>query len=190
MEVTESALTGMPTIAHNKPDRKKSLLLFTMATLLIVSGLSAFGWSWLVRNDEYQYTQATAAVDKLRSQRDFSGAVSTLDVYLSGWGPHAHRYEAIISKGTVLETAGDYQAALAAYRVAETVNLDRKEPRAETKAIARVSERVGDIPTAIDYYQKTLDQVDPKAFDGPSNIKWLKDKIADLKRRNGQSNAS
>lgn len=172
---------------------KKRLLLVLVAVVLLAAAAGAA--YWVRSNDEASNSAPTETaaqkklqqdIDKaeeLRGSRDYDGAKAIWQDYVDGDYDNEQKYRAYLKLGALDETKGDCSSALNNYRQAE--KLGTGEWRAENEAIARCSEKTGDLRTALTYYQKTLDTF-PGGEEYSSDLRYYRNKIAKLKQQLGE----
>lgn len=126
-----------------------------------------------------KFQNAQANTDKLRGSQDYDAAKKVWQSYVDANATDEEKYKAYLQIGALDETKGDYKAALKTYYMAE--KLGDKKWRAENEAIARCSEKLGDLQTSLKYYQRTLDTF-PGGEEYDSDLRYYRDKIDSLKR--------
>lgn len=129
--------------------------------------------------DDKKYQQALGDGNKLRSSQNYDEAKQVWQQYVESSASNQEKYKAYIQIASLDETKGDYQAALQSYREAE--KLGTGEWRAENEAIARCSENIGDLQTAITYYQRSLDTF-PGGESYNGDMQYYRSKIEKLKQ--------
>jgi tetratricopeptide (TPR) repeat protein len=140
--------------------------------------MSVVVWMTAKSADAKDFDAAKSRLDAARAAHQFDVGISAMDSYLHGGWYRANRYEAYIYIGTMYEMKGEWSDALAAYRNAESHNPGGRQ--AEYGAIARVSERMGDKATAVQYYEKQLNAMQSTGTPDAEDVAWLKKRIATL----------
>ena len=168
--------------------RRKLAIAVAALTILIIAGivlwLSLAGRSDnsagadTATRDAQKFQETLADVDELRGSQDYDAAKQAWQGYIDEGAGDEQRYKALLQIGSIDETKGDCKAALVSYREAEKIGT--KEWRAENEAIARCSEKLGDLQTALTYYQRTLDTF-PGGEEYDSDLRYYKNKIEKLK---------
>jgi tetratricopeptide (TPR) repeat protein len=163
----------------------KGVLLVILA-VCVIGGVAGGVWytqrpdeAKTVVVDDEKYQQTLKDTGKLRATQDYDGAKKVWQGYIENDSTNAEKYKAYMQIAALDESKGDYQAALAGYREAE--KLGTGEWRAENEAIARCSEKLGDLQTALTYYQRTLDTF-PGGEQYDSDLRYYKNKIEKLKQ--------
>ncbi len=185
-EKVKSETANAVVVTTKKRWGPKKLLLIIVGLCGIAAVVAGSVWyaqrqdnTQTVTVDDKKYQQARTDSDKLRGSQDYDKAKEVWQAYTTGDASNQEKYKAYLQIASLDETKGDYQAALQNYREAE--KLGTGEWRAENEAIARCSERLGDLETAITYYQRTLDTF-PGNEKYDSDLRYYRNKIEKLKQ--------
>ena len=81
-----------------------------------------------------------------------------------------------VQQGVNYGNSGDYQKALAAYLEAEKAKSDFTT----SHLIGETYEALGDKPKAVEYYKKSITQLDPKAISYSSDKSYYESKVTEL----------
>ncbi len=177
---------GFSVVVAKRRSRKKLVIISVVVVALLAAGI--IGWVlWrspdskpgaaIVATEKYQKARGDA--DKLRGTQDYDGAKQVWQEYIDGKYSDEEKYKAYLQLASLDETKGDCKAALQNYYAAEKIG--KGEWRAENEAIGRCSEKLADFPTAIKYYQRTLDTF-PGGEAYNSDLNYYKNKIEKLKK--------
>lgn len=179
------------TVAKRRSPKKKLLYAAALLLLVTAAGLTFLSvrsaqqrekdYTVVVNSKDYQ--QARKDSTKLRGSQDYDAAKQVWQDYIKdeakGETADKQKYKAYLQLAALDETKGDCPAALKSYYAAEKIG--KGEWRAENEAIARCSEKLGDLPTAIKYYQRTLDTF-PGGEEYNSDLRYYRNKIDKLKK--------
>ncbi len=179
------------TVAESRSPKKKFIYAAALLLLVTAAGLTFLSvrpaqqgeedYAPVVNSKDYQ--RARIDSNKLRGAQDYDAAKQVWQDYIDdgakGEAADKQKYKAYLQLAALDETKGDCPAALKSYHAAEKIG--KGEWRAENEAIARCSEKLGDLPTAIKYYQRTLDTF-PGGEEYSSDLRYYRNKIDKLKK--------
>ncbi len=171
----------MPTLEVSETKKQKNpwvKVVFATAAVLILAGVAAAVWSIKAAEDKRAYDAIIIKQNKAGLTRDYSGAIKEWEQYLSRPQPRNFDYEANLRIALLYETLKQPQKALERYRIVE--KMHHEQGAAVPEGIARTSERLGDLTTAVKYYQKCADMY-RKAGDRVESD-WMTDKVDRLKK--------
>lgn len=177
---------GVSVVLTEKRSHKRLIIGIVAGVVILAGSLTAWAlWpndaaktkATVVGTEKYQ--QSRAETEKLRGTQDYDGAKKVWQDYINGNYSDEEKYKAYLQIASLDETKGDCKAALQSYYAAEKIG--KGEWRAENEAIGRCSEKLGDLPTALKYYQRTLDTF-PGGEAYNSDITYYKNKISKLKK--------
>lgn len=145
----------MPTVEVEEPVQKAKpwvRIACVVGAVVVVSGIAGFIWQMKVAEDKTAYSQTIARQNMAGLTKDYSGAIKDWEKYMTRSQPRNYDYEATVRIGLLYETLKQPQRALERYRLAEKMN--HEQGAAVPEGIARTSEKLGDLATAVKYYRK------------------------------------
>lgn len=175
-------------MGHKKKLAKKKVFIIAgvVVSLLLAVGAGALVW-WLQHKDDVKNNNPPSVnigvptnvseAQKLAMTGDIAGSEKKLQEAIDNPAtPSDEKYELYVQQGVNLSNQKKYQQALDKLKEAEAI----KQTFTVSHLIAEQAEALGNKALAIEYYKKTLTQLDPNAIGYRSDKRVFEAKVKEL----------
>lgn len=155
--------------------RRKTVGIIIIAVLLLAAaGVASY---LLTRSDTPEKTEATkkttsSAIKESDSQKfskNYDKAAETSSQQYSASTNSDDKYVLALQTASVYESKGDCQTAIDWYQKAYAI---KPKDRGVVSGLGRCYDKTGDKVKAVEFYQKTIDAIDPKIMGADNDIAY------------------